>query len=317
MNAPVIIPTLCRYEHFRSCLESLGRCSEADRTEVFIGLDFPGNESHRPGHLKIKKYLDGLAGNHPFKSLNIYEHRQNQGVISNIDFLIKKVIHNHEAFIFSEDDNVFSPAFLTFVNRGLERFRDDSSVYAICGYSHPYRLKFGDNNFYRQNVDLSAWGYGIWFDRWLKEQSRKRRGWWMPRLFNPVAWWRAARNGNNRLLDFLRFALKPSNRSDCASSVYMAITGMDVVMPRVSMVRNIGWDGSGVHNEPAPDEISAKYLTQPLYDGDSFKMKGTGKEYYKANRKAYVRQSYGRISFLTLIRTLVRDLGRMVYPRSK
>lgn len=38
--APVMIPTLCRYEHFKECLESLSLCKGADMTEVFcrIGL---------------------------------------------------------------------------------------------------------------------------------------------------------------------------------------------------------------------------------------------------------------------------------------
>lgn len=39
--APVIIPTLCRYEHFKECLESLSRCTWAEKTEVYIGLDYP------------------------------------------------------------------------------------------------------------------------------------------------------------------------------------------------------------------------------------------------------------------------------------
>lgn len=281
-------------------------------TEVFVGLDYPAKEAHRPGYLKIKEYLDNLAGHHPFKALHVYEHEQNKGVFPNINFLIEKVVHDHEAFIFSEDDNVFSPAFLTFVNQALERFRDDPSVFAVCGYSHPYKLKFNNNNFYRQNVDFSAWGYGVWSERMLKAQSRNRRGWWLPQLFNPMAWLRVARNGNNRLLEFLLRTLKVSDLNDNALSVYMAVNGMDVVMPRVSMVRNMGWDGSGEHCMDASDAIAAMHSTQPLYENDMFEMKGTGKEYYKDNRSAYVQQSYGRISFSTLIHKLVRDFGRLV-----
>lgn len=312
MNAPVIIPTLCRYEHFRECLESLGKCRGADKTEVFIGLDYPAKDSHWAGYLKIKEYLNGLARNHPFKELHVYEHTRNQGVSPNINFLRAKVMRDYEAYIFSEDDNVFSPAFLSFVNQSLERFRNDSSVFAVCGYSHPYKLKFDDNNFYRQNVDFSAWGYGIWRDRMLKAQSRNRRGWWLPKLFNPLAWIRVARNGNNRLLEFLRRTLKGSAINDNVLSVYMAINGMDMVMPRMSMVRNMGWDGSGEHCMDNSDVIAAMHSTQPIYNGDSFEMNGTGLEHYKENRQAYVQQSYGRISFLTLIRKLACDFGSLI-----
>ena len=44
--APVVIPTLCRYEHLKRCIDSLSNCTGADRTELYIGLDFPAEESH-------------------------------------------------------------------------------------------------------------------------------------------------------------------------------------------------------------------------------------------------------------------------------
>ena len=39
--APVIIPTLCRYDHFKRLMESLNKCTWADKTDVYIGLDYP------------------------------------------------------------------------------------------------------------------------------------------------------------------------------------------------------------------------------------------------------------------------------------
>lgn len=47
--SPVIIPTLNRYEHFRECLESLEHCVDADKTTVYIGLDYPPSEKHVDG----------------------------------------------------------------------------------------------------------------------------------------------------------------------------------------------------------------------------------------------------------------------------
>lgn len=317
MNAPVIIPTLCRYEHFRECMESLGKCTGAGETEVFIGLDFPAKESHRPGYLRIREYLDNIADNHPFKALHVFRHERNQGVILNIKFLKDKVMRDHEAFIFSEDDNVFAPTFLSFVNQALERFRDDRSVFAICGYSHPYSLKFADNNFYRQNVDFSAWGYAIWNDRWLEACANNRSGWWLPRMFNPLAWRRVARNGNNRLLEFIRRLLVVSPLNDNALSVYMALNGSDIIMPRMSMVRNMGWDGSGEHCEDTTGQLAMMHSTQPMYSGETFELSGTGKEFYKDNRRAYVSQSYGRISFRAMMCRLIHSLTRGLLGRRR
>ena len=71
----------------------------------------------------------------------------------------------YDRWIFSEDDNVFSPNFLVYINKGLEKFKNDKSVFAFNGYRHFYNVKFKENTFFRQNIDFSAWGYGIWKDR--------------------------------------------------------------------------------------------------------------------------------------------------------
>ena len=42
--APVLIPTLNRYEHFKRCLESLERCTWAEKTDVYVALDFPPSD---------------------------------------------------------------------------------------------------------------------------------------------------------------------------------------------------------------------------------------------------------------------------------
>ena len=57
--APVIIPTLNRAEHFVRCIESLKKCKYAERTEIFISVDFPFLKRHEEGYDKIKKYLKG------------------------------------------------------------------------------------------------------------------------------------------------------------------------------------------------------------------------------------------------------------------
>ena len=46
--APILIPTLCRAEHFIRCVESLKNNSWAKYTDVFIGLDYPPTEKYIP-----------------------------------------------------------------------------------------------------------------------------------------------------------------------------------------------------------------------------------------------------------------------------
>ena len=44
--APVIIVTLNRYEHFKRCLDSLEKCTGANKTDVYVGLDYPPSEKY-------------------------------------------------------------------------------------------------------------------------------------------------------------------------------------------------------------------------------------------------------------------------------
>ena len=76
--APVIIPTLCRYKHFKECLESLSKCKWAEETEIFVGLDYPAKESHRSGYEKIKRYLKEV-GDMTFKKIHVFEREVNYG----------------------------------------------------------------------------------------------------------------------------------------------------------------------------------------------------------------------------------------------
>ena len=47
--APILIPTLNRYEHFKRCVESLAKCTHAEKTELVIGLDYPPSERYQKG----------------------------------------------------------------------------------------------------------------------------------------------------------------------------------------------------------------------------------------------------------------------------
>lgn len=63
--APVLIPTLNRYDHLRRCLESLSRCSWAEYTDVFVALDYPpeqNREKYEDGWRQNRAYLRSLQG---------------------------------------------------------------------------------------------------------------------------------------------------------------------------------------------------------------------------------------------------------------
>ena len=78
--APVVIPTLNRYEHFRRCLESLERCTGAEKTNIYVGLDYPPSDKYVEGWKKIDCYLAEKEKNNGFNRLIVYRRTHNCGI---------------------------------------------------------------------------------------------------------------------------------------------------------------------------------------------------------------------------------------------
>ena len=155
---PVFIPTLNRYFHFKNCVESLSKCTHADKTELVIGLDYPPEEKYEEGYQLIKCYLPTIKG---FGKITIFEHEENLGPIGNWNYLVKYCKSNYDAYIGTEDDNVFSPAFLDFMDQALERFQDDDNILTVSGYNPPDAYDQGGYTTYLSK-DNCAWGIGLW-----------------------------------------------------------------------------------------------------------------------------------------------------------
>ena len=119
---PVGIPTLCRYEHFRRCVESLRNNTHANKTELVVGLDYPPSDKYKDGYEKISKYVDTIDG---FAKVTVFRHKENLGAVGNWAYVQNYIFQNYDAAIMSEDDNEFAPCFLEYMDRCLEKYADD------------------------------------------------------------------------------------------------------------------------------------------------------------------------------------------------
>ena len=169
---PVIIPTCNRYGHLRACVESLAACTHADKTELVISLDYPPSEKYVEGWGKIKEYLPTITG---FRKVTTFVQEKNLGVgeNGNFSFLVNYVSAHYDAWISTEDDNVFSPCFLDYMDKGLEMYRDDESVLSINAFFYNENIPFDyrDSTIVKSIYLFSAWGVGMWGDRAYKVKS--------------------------------------------------------------------------------------------------------------------------------------------------
>lgn len=309
--SPVIIPTLNRYEHFRECLESLEHCVDADKTTVYIGLDYPPSEKHVDGWKKIDNYLNWKESNNSFYKLVVIRRQENCGLNgenSNASLLYKHLKQiGYDRYIISEDDNVFSPNFLVYINKGLEKFKNNNRILCICGYTHPYQLKFKDNTFFFHNVYCSAWGQGRWvskveeYDQW-KDPHYFRNSFSLKNLIKMF------KVGRRKVVIYLRLCRNYNTvpMTDYNLGTYAVVNNMNVVCPTMSLVRNIGCDGTGLSFHEVNDEYTNAMRTQPISDAYDFKFIGNGFEYYNKNRKILRNGFIGNPSWKQVIKELLK-----------
>ena len=151
--APVLIPTLNRYEHLKRLVESLSKCHNADRTDLIIGLDYPPSDKYTEGWKKIKEYLPYITG---FNNVIVIEANQNKGAGENFKSLLAYVIEQrYIGFIASEDDNEVSPNFLDFMNFGIKKCLEDKNFLGVCGYNYDYNMDCYNYDYYYAK-DFSA-----------------------------------------------------------------------------------------------------------------------------------------------------------------
>ncbi len=242
--APVLIPTLCRFETLSKCLVSLSKCTGAEHTELYIALDYPSKDSHWDGYNKIVEFLDGLTG---FKKVHIIKREYNYGINRNAQDLINEVTAKYDRFIFTEDDNEFSPNFLAYINEGLERYKDNPQVVAICGYNYPFAYMNNIKDYDYNILPISyytCWGVGRWSDKLPSHFVNRENAESIVHSWKKVIklWKMNQHITVHRLLSRYENAF-----SDLVWRIYCVFENKYCIMPAVSKVRNLGFKSNGTN----------------------------------------------------------------------
>lgn len=255
--APVIIVTLNRYDHFKRCIESLKANTFASETPLYIGLDYPSKESHWNGYKKILNYIHNISG---FKSVDIIIRQENMGAIPNMFSMFDLVTNFYDRYIFTEDDNIFSVNFLEYINNGLELYKNNPKISAICGYNFPVDKEILGSELGGRSIFFSrffsAWGYGSWKDRYISRKNKCSLKYCIQIAYSPRQLINLYKTSNRLILDLISI-LNNKNATDDTTICFNNINDDTYcVLPAVSKVRNIGNDGSGLNcHDLGPNSI--------------------------------------------------------------
>ena len=261
--APVVIPTLNRYVHLKRCVDSLAKCTGADKTILVISLDYPPSENYFEGYNRIKDYLPTIQG---FRDVVVLEAEYNLGTVKNCRVLYDYVRGlGFDKYIFSEDDNEFSPNFLEYINKGLSLYERDEKVLMISGYSYPDICKMKNTNNVLAFRKAAAWGCGRWFH---KEMTYVTLGPQQYRDAILLSWKKALRLFVLRpisLNSLISMKLRDTTYGDSLMVDCMLLENKYCVFPKISKVRNWGHDGTGEHCD-----VSDKYISHEIDACDAF-----------------------------------------------
>jgi hypothetical protein len=251
--APVFISVFDRFSHFKKCIESLQKNKEAELTTLYISSDGPTNQDSLERIDLIREYLKYLKG---FKKVNLFLAKENTGG----EILIKTsnaIRGDCKQYIYSEDDNIFSPYFLSYMNEGLNIYREHKDIYAVCGYMYPgYRAERNEQIFLKC---LAAWGIGYWTDKDIPNSFDEAI--FANEIFDDEHFFRKINQSLPVMGPMLRLiADRKLKAGDVTRSALLFKRRQVCIFPPVSLVRNIGHDGSGKHCGE-----NRKYAQQPIF----------------------------------------------------
>lgn len=238
--SPVALFTYARPEHTRRTIEALANNLLADQTELYVFSDAPSSESKMESVIYVRQYIQNIKG---FAKLHLIERPYNYGLADSIVDGVSYILKMHSTVIVLEDDIITSKYFLKFMNDSLSRYEHEEKVMHIAAHMFPFLDKSLPETFFLRQV--SCWGWGTWARAW-KHFSRdtnrfistfddqKIHEFNLGGAYN--YWEQLIANHEGRLKSWAVFWY---------ASVFEK--GGLSLNPRQSLVKNIGFDGSGVN----------------------------------------------------------------------
>lgn len=241
---PVLIPTLNRYNHLVNCVESLSKCSLASQTELVIGVDYPPTEKYVDGYKQICNYIPNITG---FGKVTFFYHKKNLGPVGNSTFLKNYCFSKYDALIYTEDDNVFAPNFLDFMNKTLNLFANDDRISSVSGYS-PANIDSTSSYTAYLSKDNNAWGMGVWKNKEQRNANLLNDDQYFKSVLRSPLKGRKIIKTYPMLYLMLHIMVRDhENWGDAKRATMNIIENKFQLRPICSLVRNNGFDGSGVH----------------------------------------------------------------------
>ena len=248
--SPIVIFTYNRSSHVLNLLVSLEKCKMFKESKVFFYID-----GYKIKDVKDKKkvlQVREIVKNFSFKHKNvvIFFNKKNLGLYNSVITGVTEVFKRHSSVIVLEDDLILDKNFLVFMNKALNYCKNKKNVSQISGYSYPFNY---DNDQAYYSTLSSCWGWGIYKKDWLNFiyfiKNKKK----ITTIYNKMSSSESMINSfnYNSTFNYFRILKKQINSSVSSWGILFYLFCFHkkklILYPPYSLVKNIGFDGSGSH----------------------------------------------------------------------
>jgi hypothetical protein len=232
----ITVMTYSRPNHAARLFEAL-RNLNVERFSVF--MDGADDHQIRESQDEIVKMIETID----WADIDFTRRSINMGLRRSIVSAVTEQLTKHDKVILLEDDCVPYRGYFEFMFEALTRFESRRDVRTICGYQFPSVAVPGETVSAVASTRFVPWGWGTWRDRWydydtdlLHLLQRVEHEGLFPALPEDIR-------------GFLE-SWERTRDTDIWSINWVLVhylTGTCCVYPSRSLLRNIGFDGTGVH----------------------------------------------------------------------
>ncbi|MBQ9539100.1 MAG: nucleotide-diphospho-sugar transferase [Treponema sp.] len=247
LNTPVLYIVFNRLDTVR---RTFSRIAEQKPSQLYIAADGPRKE--REGEAEscaaVRDYV--LSRIDWPCSVHTLFRDENLGCKYGVSAAIKWFFSSVESGIVLEDDILPEPSFFSYCEKMLDAWRDNPKVAAVCSFNREGVSHFRDDVFLC--TALGVWGWASWADK-IKDYSPDYSVLDEDVSSKGLRTCFLSRRADRELLSNAhRAAHGELNTWDYQLSAYMAVRWQYALVPRKSLVQNIGFSSNSTHTGSAP-----------------------------------------------------------------
>ncbi len=239
-KVPIVIFAYNRPNHFKRVMIALENYNISNK--IYLFLDGPKNNKDKILQKDILGSITRVGKFNKFKKnqILVQRNKRNLGLASSILKGLDKVSKIHNKFIVLEDDVIPYVNMIPFISNCLTKYKNENKITAVCGYQF---LNFEKKSKILETKILKhfiPWGWGTWSNKW--KNFRK----------NSVHNYKDNRNKIPKFILSLQNKLIKNKNSKRYWSlkfmIYNYFFNNYFIFPNNSLVKNIGFDGSGTNS---------------------------------------------------------------------